>query len=219
MCNITLISTNHTESGKCNADELYKIIESTNPEIIFEELPNKSFNDYYNGNHSSVPLEVKCIKKYLQNHCIEHIPVDDIADPNRHPLERLMFEKFERDTEYKKLKYEHNLLKMQKGFDYLNSHKCMDMVEKWIVVEKRIVGFFKKHNNTFLNTYKLFYEDVNNRENAMLQNIYNYSRSNRYNQAVFLIGAGHRKSIMQKIAEYEKLSEIKLNWKMYSSSE
>jgi hypothetical protein len=217
MHNITLISTNHTESGKCNADELYKIIESIKPEIIFEELPSKSFNDYYNGKPSSVTLEVKCIKNYLQNHNIEHIPVDDIADPNRHPLERLMFKKFERDTEYKKLKYEHNLLKKQKGFDYLNSHKCIDIVEKWILEEKRILGFFDAHNNTFLDTYKLFYEDVNNRENSMLQNIYNYSRENQYNQAVFLLGAGHRKSIMQKIAGYEKMTEIKLNWKIYSN--
>jgi pheromone shutdown protein TraB len=51
----------------------------------------------------------------------------------------------------------------------------------------------------------------------MLQNIYNYSKGNQYNQAVFLIGAGHRKSIMQKITKYEKLSEIKLNWKIYGN--
>ena len=217
MCNITLISTNHTESGKCNADELYKIIESINPEIIFEELPSKSYNYYYNENPSSVTLEVKCIKKYLQNHNIKHIPIDDIANPNRHPLERLMFEKFKRDTEYKKLIHEHNLLKKQIGFDYLNSQNCIDIVEKWIIEEKRIVGLFDIHNDTFLQIYKLFYEDVNKRENVMLQNIYNYTKENKYNQAIFLVGAGHRKSIMQKIVEYEKLTEVKLNWKIYNN--
>jgi len=134
---ITLISTNHRENGKCNADELYRIIESINPEVIFEELPGKSFNDYYNGNPSSVPLEVKCIKKYLQYHNAKHIPVD-IADPNRSSLEMLMFEKFKRDTEYKKIKYEHNLLKRQRGFDYLNSDQCIEFVEKWTLVEKKL---------------------------------------------------------------------------------
>ncbi|MEP4531494.1 MAG: hypothetical protein ABJ004_00300 [Cyclobacteriaceae bacterium] len=162
-------------------------------------------------------LEVKCIKDYLQVYNIEHIPVDDIANPNRHPLERLMFEKFERDPVYRKIKYEHKLFKKQKGFYYLNSHECMDMVEKWIFEEKRIVGFFDNQNNTLLNTYKSFYKDVDNRENSMLKNIYNFSRENQYNQAVFLLGAGHRKSITKKITEYNKLEEVKLNWKMYSN--
>jgi len=53
----------------------------------------------------------------------------------------------------------------------------------------------------------------------MLQNIYNYSKENQYNQAVFLIGARHRKSIMQKIIEYEKISEIKLNWTIYGNKQ
>ena len=67
-----------------------------------------------------------------------------------------------------------------------------------------------------LEIYKLFHaEQCDNRENAMLENIYNFSHGNQYNQAVFLIGAEHRKSIMGKITEYEKLSEIKLNWKMH----
>jgi hypothetical protein len=43
MYNITVISTDHTESGKCNSDELYKIIKSINPEVIFEEMPNSLF--------------------------------------------------------------------------------------------------------------------------------------------------------------------------------
>lgn len=112
MYNITLINTAHSELGRCNSDELYKIIESINPQVIFEELPSKSFNYYYSDSPYCIPLEVKCIKKYLQNHKAKHIPVD-IADPNRTPLERLMFEKFEKDSGYKKIKHEHNLLKKQ----------------------------------------------------------------------------------------------------------
>ena len=55
------------------------------------------------------------------------------------------------------------------------------------------------------------------RENAMLKNIYNYSKENQFNQAVFLIGTSHKKSIMQKITKYEKKSEVKLNWTMYEN--
>lgn len=38
MHNIHLVCTFHSETGKCNADELYKIIEVINPDVIFEEL-------------------------------------------------------------------------------------------------------------------------------------------------------------------------------------
>ncbi|OCB78857.1 hypothetical protein [Flavobacterium crassostreae] len=215
MHNITLISTNHKESGKCNSDELYKIIESINPEVIFEELPSERFDDYYNGILTYESLEVKCIKKYLQNYRIKHLPVD-IANPNRSSIEILMFEKFERDAEYIKLKSEHNLLKSHKGFGYLNSDKSIDLVKKWTLVEKRILES-ATNKDMFLHTYELFFEDVYNRENAMLQNIYNYSKENEYNQAVFLLGCGHRKSIIEKIIECEKKSEIKLNWTIFGN--
>lgn len=66
--------------------------------------------------------------------------------------------------------------------------------------------------------YNLFHaEQFDDRENAMLQNIYNYSKENQYNQAVFLIGAGHKRSIVQKIEEYQRFSEIKLNWTLYNN--
>ena len=40
MHNVTLISTEHRENGKCNPDELHKILESINPNVIFEEEAN-----------------------------------------------------------------------------------------------------------------------------------------------------------------------------------
>ena len=40
MFNIVLISTEHREFGNCNSDELCKILESINPDVIFEEEPN-----------------------------------------------------------------------------------------------------------------------------------------------------------------------------------
>ncbi len=119
MYNITLIVTHHWELGKCNPDELYKIIETINPDVIFEELPIESFDYLYNGDCIDIPVEVMSIKKYLQNHKFEHIPVDSIADPNRSSLEKSMFKKFERDTEYRKIKNEHNSLVAREGFDYL----------------------------------------------------------------------------------------------------
>lgn len=90
MHNITLISTNHAENGKCNSDELYEILEYINPEVVFDELPPQFFEMYYNNSFETcctnsillnrrppkVPLEVKCIKKYSQNYNIKIFPID-----------------------------------------------------------------------------------------------------------------------------------------------
>ena len=66
MHNITVISTNHKEIGKCNSEELYKIVESINPEVIFEELSGKLFEIIYNANSLNLPpdviTEIKCVK-------------------------------------------------------------------------------------------------------------------------------------------------------------
>lgn len=234
MYNITLISTIHSENGKCNPDELYKILEDINPEVIFDELPSHFFDIYYsesfdrycanrillNQHPPVVPLEVKCIKKYKQNYDIKIFPVDiDLTQRLQEYQQEIyfMFSIFFKYEEYKMLDYEKETLIAQEGFHFLNSNKFLEFSEKKEMIEKNIMES-EIEKNRLLNIYKLFQtEQHDNRENAMLQNIYNYSKENQYNQAVFLIGAKHKKSIMRKITEYEKLSEIKLNWIMYGS--
>lgn len=83
MRSITLISTEHRASGKCNPDELLKIISTLNPDVIFEEETNDDvFRKYYDDfQNSSLSLEIQCIKKYLQNHNAKHIPVDIVNIP------------------------------------------------------------------------------------------------------------------------------------------
>ena len=220
MYNITLISTEHKESGKCNADELHKIIESINPELIFEEDANDDiYKKYYNEESSYKPLEVNCIKKYMQNHNIKHIPVD--IEPNQYLSFKewdYMFDSFQKYTEYKQIKTNHCRLRDDEGFTYLNSVKCSELFDKMKTSEKQIIAFSGLNKNELLRIYTLFHKEHDNRENAMLQNIYNYSKENQYNQAVFLLGYAHRNSIKQKIAEYKTKENLKLNWRFYNDT-
>ena len=48
MHNIIFISTIHKEIGKCNADELCKIIETLKPEVIFLEAVDETYSAYEN---------------------------------------------------------------------------------------------------------------------------------------------------------------------------
>jgi len=220
MYNITLISTSHSENGKCNSDELYKIIEYINPEVVFEELPNSLFKIVYNGNHfPDEPLEIKCIKKYLQNHSIRHIPVDIDVSPNLSKNEiDYMFGSFKQYHVYKEIEDEQKVLLAQEGFAYLNSEECSASFDRKKTIEKYLIDFAGFNKNQLSRIYTLFHEEHDKRENAMIQNIYNYSRENQYNQAVFLIGSGHRKSITQKIQEYGSREELKLNWFCYEGT-
>ncbi len=105
MYNIILIGTNHSEFGKCNSNELYNIIASINPEVIFEELSPKLFNFIYNSNSNNltpdVVTEIKCVKKYLKNHDISHEPVDIDLRYISDKEQDWMFDTFEKYIAYR----------------------------------------------------------------------------------------------------------------------
>ena len=121
---------------------------------------------------------------------------------------------FEKYDIYKEILTEQKKKIEQEGFDFLNSDEYADLVKKQRSVESKII---EELNNRHLNkTYKTFVEDLDYRENFMLNTIYAYSKEYNYNRAVFLIGAGHRRSIIQKVEEYQLNEKMKLNWTYYS---
>lgn len=230
MQNITFIGTKHSDNGQCNFDELYKILEDLKPEVIFDELPSlfadlfyyDSFDIAYANNilHKkpilNLPLEVKCIKKYRLNNTVKIVPVDidvnqDLEEQKKEIL--FLFNTFFNNEDYRNIDNIIEELIQKEGFHFINSNKFLELLEKKELLEREIIDSeSKKHK--LLTTYSSHRKQINNRENIMLNNIYKYSKENQYNNAVFLLGAEHKKSIMQKISDYEKLSETKLNWKM-----
>jgi len=218
MYNITLVCTRHKELGKCNSDELYKIIQSMRPDVIFEEMSPDLFDRVYKENQFSEESwspEAKSIKRYLQIYDIKHFPVDiDIAENVSVSDFNRMNSKFAKYDVYNKLLHEDRLMTMQEGFSYLNSKESEKMTEKMRITEKKLIESMT-NQSWLINFYKLVYEEFDNRENKIIENIYNYSKENQYNQALLLIGAGHRKSIIEKIENYKKQENIKLNWTFY----
>lgn len=219
MQNITLIGTLHSELGKCNSDELYKIIEQINPDVIFEELTPYLYDMVYDKGiyDESAPLELKCIRNYKQQHNIKNFPVDsEVNSTLSNDVDR-MLALFGNYDIYNQIEIEQKKNIEQGGFDFLNSEGFSDLVKIKRSVEAEIV---EKINKRQLNRiYKSFYDDIDFREIIMLNNIYAYSKEINYNQAVFLIGAGHRSSIIRKVAEYQLKKEIKLNWNFYNSKQ
>lgn len=213
MCKITLIATVHKEYGSCNSKALFKLIEPIAADVIFEELSPNGFTAIYEGLNSDT-LETNTIKSYLKKYPISHFPVD--VEKNKLIDKQLkkdileMFEIFNQSKEYTILCAQHNILSQLIGFPYLNSKQYSELSERRIFLEKIILKNMN-HAKWHL-TYKRWWDLIELRENEMIKNIYNYCDRNKYGSAVFLIGAEHKKPIMDKILKLEMQNKKELNW-------
>ena len=214
MHSITLIATGHSERGVCNSNELYKIIESIAPEVIFEEVPENKFDALYKGLLKE-SLEVTTIKKYLKKYPVAHFPVDleinEIAYKGFKPYAKKMFDTINQHSpEYNNLSFQQDFLIEHYGFAYLNNDQFGQLFKRKLELEEYVI---KMLNDDILSqAYKTWLDIIDRRENEMIKKIYNYSDLNRYDSALFLVGAAHRKPIIDKIPEFEKSNSGKLNW-------
>jgi hypothetical protein len=169
MYDITLIGTYHKAKGICNVVELYKIIDAINPEIIFEELPPSYFNSYYIDKINS-KLESDAINKYLENHQIEHIPIDydNVPPISFFSSDQYMHGRIERHSyTYRNLIDANSLYVERFGFKYLNSIDCMNLYKK---LDEEIEETLKIFNDTELFQIRKSWNEFNERrENEMIK--------------------------------------------------
>ena len=211
MYNITLICTFHEEKGICNLNKLYKIIETINPEIIFEEIPPSAFNAYYKGKNRN-NLETNTINKYLESHQLEHIPVDYYNIPaSFFEDHRYMHKRVEANSfEYRNLIDTDSSYVRQYGFKYLNSIYCNNLHKKiYNTIEKAL---HKINDDKLSQTHKLWNDVIEKREYEIINNIYSYNKEHKFNRGLFFIGAAHRESIINKIQKHAGTEYLKLNW-------
>ena len=206
MYNITLISTRHDTNGKCNSDELLKIIEKICPEVIFLEALKSDYTDYQHLCFTSSGiyhqrLEIQAIQKYNHKQIFEYIPIlDNGLSDDFEKILKLFYE----HPEYQKLNNYYNSLEKQYGFQFLNSEKSIEIQEELRELGKHI---FK--NNEL---YQKADASIDDYENSMIRNIYAYCKENTFKTAIFMCGVAHRKSIIEKIQKYQMQETTKLNW-------
>jgi hypothetical protein len=217
MYDITIVCTHHSEIGNCNSDELYKILESIQPDVIFEELPQDLFDKFYPANQLPYePPEVKSVRRYLSTHCIDHIPVDiDVSQSLSTRGIYYVFDRFKSYYVYKKLENEQRDLMVTEGYAFLNSKRCEELFTQKAITEQTLLASMM--NSQLSRIYQLFCEEQENREHEIIKNIYNYSKQKPYSQGILLIGSGHRKTILEKIETYKTQEDLKLNWVLYNA--
>ena len=134
MHNIFLLSSFHKELGKCNSNELYKIIEEIRPEIIFEELPNDIFDIIYTKGYKPESLEAITIKKYLEKYHTQHIPVDT-CEINEIDLFNRYDIIWNKSIEYQNCLNKQLSMVNQYGYSFLNSDDHAELLNKMHTIE------------------------------------------------------------------------------------
>jgi hypothetical protein len=78
MPRIAFVGTVHDENGLCNHEELFNILRTIEPEVIFEEIRPPDFDLFYAAKST---VECKAIVKYRQYRTPTQVPVDRYEIP------------------------------------------------------------------------------------------------------------------------------------------
>ena len=211
MHHITFISTIHKEIGKCNAEELYKIIDKLSPEVIFLEAIDETYSEYekflfstYGVNHKK--LEISAIQKYSDNTSFQYVPVceNGLSDAFNKKIKLVC-----QNIELQKLIDNFNYLAAKNGFEFLNSLECINLQEEMRVLESRIL------NSSEMD--KTVRADIEVYEKPMIRNIYSYCNNNHFSSAIFMCGAAHRKSIIEEIEKSKTEEQVNLTWTIFEN--
>ncbi|MCC5926793.1 MAG: hypothetical protein JJU41_09570 [Bacteroidetes bacterium] len=215
MHKITLLSSFHKNLGKCNPDELYKIIEELQPEVIFEELDIDTFSHVYSDNYTPNSVESITIKNYLKQNSIKHYPVDTYPVNESNLLSDAQII-WDYSKQYRELWNKKIFSIRQDGYSFINSNDCVELIDKIRLIEKTVL--LEMNNVKLLNELKKERELHDKRENEMLKNIYKYSKEYLFGRAIFLCGVEHRNPLKKKIQEYEAKEELRLKWTFYNNT-
>lgn len=211
MHQITFISTIHKECGKCSAEELYKTIDKISPEVIFLEAIEETYSDYekylfstYGVFHKK--LEIAAIQEYSYKTSFQYIPVCEIGLSDAfHKKINLVCQ----NRELQKLIDNFNSLAAENGFKFLNSLECINLQEEMRLLESQILNYSDLD--------KMAKADIETYEKPMIKNIYSYSKNNHFSSAIFMCGAAHRKSIIEKIKKSRIEEQVNLTWAIFEN--
>lgn len=197
MNSVTMVCTVHEEMGLANPSELCAILERIRPEVIFLEVPPASFDDYYVVCRQK-NLESKAVRTYRESAQVQLVPVD-LPTPEREFFEN--FEYFrtrirEVSLEYRQLVDQDRAYVGRYGFAYLNSDYSSTF---WTDLYGEMLNALGNLGDPRLvDIYESWTATNNLRDIAMITNIQNYCSDHSFNGGVFLVGAAHRQSIIDK---------------------
>jgi len=212
---ISLIGTVHAESGRANAAELWAILDRLQPDVIFAEIPSANLADYLDGSHGN--LESAAVVLYRKRRPVNVVPVD-LNKPSDEFFRKSeeMFKKVGRTSpDYRRLMDQNSLDTRDYGFPYLNSDRC---AQAWADIYHEVLETVEWIGDTSLRQiYDLWSETNDRRETGMLENINGYCVHRALSDGVLLVGAAHRKAMVEKVREQRGAGAPGASWDLESS--
>jgi hypothetical protein len=213
MSTVIVLGTVHEERGVCTSEELFKIIQEIKPEVIFCETSLEKLPKMLKATDSFNTPEIKVIRRLIKGKSIQIVPIDEIEDSFDQRLEA-MFSLFKR-----KMKVYSNastILSNEaylKGFPFLNS---LDGDKIFRDQNDMEMYFIEKAKNHELSKFHSDWSKWNDkRENQWINIIHDYFKINNPKKAVFLVGAGHRFRLIDKIKNIEESNKLFFDWDFF----
>jgi hypothetical protein len=207
---ISLVGTVHASSDLASIGELQAILDRVRPKVIFAEIPVTHVGRYRDGSHGT--LESTVVARYLASHQADVEPVD-LAKPEQKFFDDAedMFRAVSRtNPDYRRL-IDRNSAEIQAGgFHYLNSDEC---VQAWADIYREVLATIEWIGDHRLRQIYELWKDTNERrDQEMMRHIVLYSGRNAMARGVFLVGAAHRKSIIDKAFAGSGTGAPRIEW-------
>ncbi len=208
MHTITLVCSVHHANGNCNVEQLVKILQAFEPDVVFQEVrPSDDWS-----------LEAQAVTEYRKFKLCQTVHVDaqkmpaDSAGIKKH-LDSAFEYVAEISEEYRPLEKEIGLRTRQDGFNYLNSAAFEKANAKISEIEDELIG------GRAGDALRWFRQVMHSREIEMVRNIYAHCKNNAFDTGVFLVGAGHKTGIAEKIEGFAAKEPNLIDWKFYDGQD
>lgn len=212
---ISLIGTYHEERGAVTVLALCEILERIEPEVVFAEIPPTYLHAWRDGSHGT--LESIAVARYAETHSVDVVPVDlpkpedsffrDYEEVSR-AIERT-------SPEFRRLVDLNTDRTRRDGFIYLNSSAC---IQAWVDIYREELETIKYIRNPRLSDIYAQVRDMTERRDLeMLRNICAYGASTVRTCGAFLIGAAHRKSLIDKVRAAGETAAPRIEWDLSGS--
>lgn len=200
---LSVIGTVHQECGRANVEVLRGFLRRLAPDVVFAEVPQSKLPAYANGSHGT--LESMAVDQARNELQLAIVPVDlDEPETSFFRNAEEMFKKIERvSQEYRSLIDRHRRNVRDSGFAYLNSDLCF---RAWSDIHGEVLDTLDWIQDArSKTTYGDWVARNELREVAMVEGILACAESGTRRQGVLLVGAAHRKAILDKLASVRPL--------------
>lgn len=199
MQTIWVVFTIHEEMGFASAPSLFNFLDWYQPDVIFLELPPSAFNAFYGLCNPRSNLESRAVIPYRQQRpTVKLVPVDLVVPENFERESKAFIERLAAESpDLCQLLDEKNSDERELGFPYLNSAESSQRWARiYAVMEATIYQLQDPELTEHFESWNRTHE---HRDQVMLDNIRQYCREHTFDKAVFLVGAAHSRSIIEKV--------------------